>query len=121
MARPRRSLHGYVPKTRDYLACYGLFVLLLPLCYVLFLIWQRTVVVLLALTSSDAYGAAAAVGVIDVLLGIVLFGVVIASEYYLRVGVARRQLLPRFATIAGSLVGVIALGLALQELVIVLH
>jgi hypothetical protein len=38
----------------------------------------------------------------------------------MRNGVARQKLLPRFATIAGSLVGVIAFGLALQELIIVL-
>ncbi|MGI8916583.1 MAG: hypothetical protein ACR2JY_22890 [Chloroflexota bacterium] len=120
MKPPRTSLHGYEPKAVVYVACYALFAVLLFLCYVLFLIWQRTVTQILVRTVQDKYGTTTLLELFIVLLGLILFVVVIASEHYLRVGVERRKLLPRFATVAGSLIGIIALGLALQELLIVL-
>jgi hypothetical protein len=92
----------------------------LVLCYIAFLIWKEVATLLLTAVSHNDFSNTALYGLIVVLLGLILFIVAMGAEPYMRNGVARQKLLPRFATIAGSLVGVIAFGLALQELIIVL-
>lgn len=103
-----------------YVACYAFYAVLLVLCYIVFLIWKEVATLLLSAVSHNNFSNTAFYGLVVVLLGLVLFIVALGAEPYMRNGVARQKLLPRFATIAGWLVGAIALGLALQELIIVL-
>lgn len=120
MARTRRSLHDYEPRTIVYVACYALLALVLALSYLLFVIWQRTISMLLVRVIQDKYATTGVYGVLVVLLVMALFIVVMASEYYFRHGVVRRALLPRFGVVAGTLFGIIGLGLAVQAVLIYL-
>lgn len=103
-----------------YVACYAFYAVVLVLCYVVFLIWKEVATLLLSAVSHNNFSNTAFYGLVVVLLGMVLFIVAMGAEPYMRNGVAKQRLLPRFATIAGWLVGAIALGLAVQELIIVL-
>ena len=120
MDRGPRSGRKHQPTVVEYVACYGLYAVLLVLCYVLFLVWKEMFILLLSALSHNNFSNTALYGLIVVLIGLVLFVVAMGSEPYLRTGVARGKLLQRFAMVAGSLGGIIALGLALQELIIVL-
>ena len=120
MEHTRGSGQKHQPKGFEYVACYGLYAVLLILCYILFLVWKEMFTLLLSAINGDNFSNTALYALIVVLIGLVLFVVAMGSEPYLRAGVARRKLLQRFALVAGSLAGVIALGLALQELIIVL-
>ena len=117
MQHMRRSSQKHQPKAIEYVACYGLYALLLVLCYVLFLAWKDMASQLLSTVSGNNYSNTAFYALIVVLIGLALFVVAMISEPYLRSGVARGKLIPRFAMVAGMLIGFIALGLALQELV----
>jgi hypothetical protein len=88
------------PRWLDYVGCYVLFALLLILDIAVLLIWRVTILVLLAtfLGPSPANS-----GIYDfslVVLGIALFGLIIAAEPYLRNGVKQGRLLYRFARLA---------------------
>jgi hypothetical protein len=88
------------PRRLEYVGCYALYSLLLVLDIAVFLIWRVSILVLIAtfIGSSPANR-----GIYDfslVVLGIVLFGVIIAAESYLRTGVKQGRLLYRFARLA---------------------
>ncbi len=113
-----RSIDSRPPPTgKDYLACYGLFVVLLVLCYGLFLVWRETVFMAMVAIGGTGNATSALYGLVVVLIGLALFVVVMAGEPYLRKGVTRRRLGERFFKLTGPVVGIIVLGLALQQLI----
>jgi hypothetical protein len=88
------------PRRLDYVACYVLYALLLALDIAVLLIWRVTILVLIAtfIGSSPVNS-----GIYDfslVVLGIALFGLIIAAEPYLRNGVKQGRLLYRSARLA---------------------
>jgi hypothetical protein len=110
------------PSLRSYALCYGLYAVLLVLCYEAFWIWRGTIEVVLGffLRRSPAFGATYLA--VTLLAGLILFAVAIAGEVYLREGLiasrgSLRSLLRRFARLAGPLALSIALAFALQEFV----
>ena len=108
------------PTLWHYLACYGLYAVLLVLCYAAFWILRSTIEVLLsyALRRSPAFEWVYLST--SLLVGLALFAVVIAGEAYLRTGVRRgslSRLVSRFARLAVPLALVVGLGMVVQELI----
>ena len=105
-------------KLMSYLACYGLYVVVLALGAAVFFIWPTTLVALIgAVLGHSAFNRSIyLVGML--FLGMGLFVLVMAAEPYLRGGVARGQLLRRFVRLCVPLVVTGGLGLALQGLAI---
>lgn len=98
----------------DYLACYGLYGVLIALGFiVVFVIWRQAILALIAaFVGRSAANRLIYLGSITV-LGIGLFILLIAAEPYLRNGLKRRQLVRRFVRMAVPLLVAGALGLLL--------
>ena len=103
-------------KLGNYVVVYVLFALLLVLCFFVFAIWQETVVLLIAAFMQTNVTNGAVYSFSVALLGIFLFILAMAAEPYLRGGLRRRQVLPRFARLAVPLAVVAVLGLLLRAL-----
>ena len=100
------------PTPLGYVACYGLYALLLVGSVVTLLIWRTTILLLISglIGLSPVNGSIYAISMIVIGLG--LFMLVIAAEPYLRNGVKRGQLMRRFARVAlpvlaGGLLGLL--------------
>lgn len=110
------------PRALNYVACYGLFLLLVALGYAVFLTWRRTALMIVFAVVGVNDSTSIIYGAIMLLIILALFGLVMLAEPYLRTGVQRQQLAGRFVTLALPTAGAIAFGLALQELItVVLH
>ena len=88
------------PRRLDYVACYVLYALLLALDIAVLLIWRVTILVLIATFIGPSPANSAIYGFSLVVLGIALFGLIIAAEPYLRNGVKQGRLLYRSARLA---------------------
>ncbi len=102
--------------------CYALYGAVLALCYEVFWLWRSTIDVLLSYLLGRNQWREFYYMVASLLIGIVLFGVAIGAESYLRNGLAtgRRPLsalLRRFLHVGALLVGAIVVAAVLQELV----
>ena len=112
MSKARRQL-----KRKDYLIVYMLYAVLIGLGFlVAFIIWPPVIVaVTIALTDSMwVYRGVYPFSM--VLLGMAWFGLVLAAEDYLRNGMARQQLWPRFTRLVLPLVIAAIFGLLLIQL-----
>ncbi|MDP9383267.1 MAG: hypothetical protein M3Q29_24615 [Chloroflexota bacterium] len=107
------------PGAKDYAMVYGLLVVVLALCFFAFTIWRQAVFALLTAINPRGF----AIGpnrviyqFVTIVVLIVLFVVVLATEPYLRGGITgrRRQLRARFVRLALPLVGFCVLGLVLR-------
>ncbi len=106
-------------KVLRYLACYISYFLLLALgVVVVFMIWRRTIIVLLAAFLADSRWNDFLYLLSMVLLGTGLFILVMAAEPYLRTGVPRCQLLRRFTRLAVPLGLAGLLGVLVQEVIL---
>jgi hypothetical protein len=84
----------------DYVACYGLYILLLALDVAVLLIWRVTILVLIATFIGPSPANSSIYNFSLIVLGTALFGLIIAAEPYLRNGVKQGQLLYRAARLA---------------------
>lgn len=107
-------MHRDRPKVRDYLVCYALFVVLIALCYATFQVWRIALQLGVLALVGQGYASQLLYSVVMLLIGIALFVEVLAAEPYLRGGVVRRQVLPRFVRLALPVCVAIVLGLALR-------
>ncbi len=117
--------HGR-PGVRHYVLCYALFLVVLALCLLAFVVWRQAIFDLLGATYGSgydigkAYTDATIEQVASLLIGLILFIVVVASEPYLRGGLTLhrhldlRQELRRFTRLALPLAVAIVVGIALQ-------
>ena len=94
------NTHTSHPRRLDYVACYVLYALLLALDIAVLLIWRVTILVLIAAFIGPSPANSGIYEFSLVVLGIALFGLIIAAEPYLRNGVKQGQLLYRFARLA---------------------
>jgi hypothetical protein len=115
------------PGLWDYAVCYGLYAVLLALCYLCFWTWRTTVEVVAGylLRRHDAFEAAYLTSIL--LIALLLFVLIVAGEAYLRRGMEaqragarhrvgrRRRLLERFAVLAAPLVVALVVAWPLQE------
>jgi hypothetical protein len=85
---------------QHYVGCYLLFALLLVLDIAALLIWRVTILVLLGTFIGPSPANSSIYDFSMVVLGIALFGLIIAAEPYLRNGVKQGRLLYRFARLA---------------------
>jgi hypothetical protein len=88
------------PRRLDYVACYVLYALLLALDIAVLLVWRVTILVLIGAFIGPSYVNSGIYDFSLVVLGIGLFGLIIAAEPYLRNGVKQGRLLYRFARLA---------------------
>lgn len=107
-------MHRSRPKAADYLVCYALFVLLVALCYAAFQVWRIALQLAMLALLGQTYANQLLYAVGMLLIGIALFFEVLAAEPYLRRGVVRRQVLPRFVRLAVPVCLAVLLGLALR-------
>jgi hypothetical protein len=108
---------SYKPTILEWVSCYALFLALLPLCYVAFRFWGQTALLLLGITIGDSESTPALLAIWIILLGFGFFGLVIVAEPYLRAGVWRHKLIPRFARVAVALAAAIGLAFLIQEII----
>ena len=99
-----------------YVAVYALYALLLILSYLVFMVWQRTILLLVSTLLESDSAVVAVHSIVVILIGLGLFVLVIAAEPYLRGGLRRRQVGSRFARLAVPLGATIVLGILLREL-----
>jgi hypothetical protein len=104
------------PTRLDYIACYGVYALLLALDVVVLLIWRVTILVLIGALVGPGSVNSAIYDFSMVVLGLGLFGLIIAAEPYLRNGVKQGRLLYRAARVAVPLALFGLLGLLLGML-----
>src|SRR5262245_22994102 len=88
------------PRRLDYVVCYSCYTLLLALSNAVFLIWRVTILLLIATFVGSNPANRGIYDLSLVVLGIVLFGLIIAAEPHLRTGVKQGRLLQRFARLA---------------------
>lgn len=88
------------PRRLGYVICYGLYALLLALDMTVLLIWRVTILVLIATLIGPGPANSSVYDFSLIMLGLVLFGLIIAAEPYLRNGVKQGLLLYRFACLA---------------------
>ena len=88
------------PTRTDYVACYALYALLLALDVAVLLIWRVTILVLIGRFIGPSSANAGIYDFSLVVLGIALFGVILAAEPYLRNGVKQGRLFYRAARLA---------------------
>jgi len=100
---------------REYLACYALWFVLIALSFLVFSVLKTAALVVIGALDDNTIGIPAVYGAVLIVLGLCLFGVVMAAEYYLRSGVEKRQLRRRFARLALPLVACIVLGVVVVE------
>ena len=99
------------------LLCYALYAVLIALgCVVVFIIWPRAILVLLAVfMPGNSWNRFIYLsGMLLIALGV--FTTILASERYLHSGIERRQIVRRFVQLAVPLGITGALGLLLQKL-----
>jgi hypothetical protein len=84
----------------DYVVCYIFYALLLALDIAVLLIWRVTILVLIATFIGPSPANSSIYDFSLVVLGIALFGLIIAAEPYLRNGVKQGRFLYRFAQLA---------------------
>ena len=115
------TVERYGPRARDYAACYGLVALLVPVAYLLLVVWIDTVRSLAVLLPDawDLFGLRAFVMYGYLFVALVSFIAILAAEGYLREGVERsrrrkNELRRRFARLVVPMLGALALGLAVQ-------
>ncbi len=101
---------------RRYVACYALYLTLLPLSYAVFVVWSQTILLALGVTVEEAQARPFYLGVGLLAVVVALFLLVLGAEPYLRSGVARKQLRARFLRLAIPLVVAIIVGAAAQDL-----
>ncbi|HET9223434.1 MAG TPA: hypothetical protein VFO07_13065 [Roseiflexaceae bacterium] len=94
------NTHTRHPRRLDYVLCYVLFALLMALDIAVLLIWRVTILVLIAAFIGPSPANSGIYDFSLVVLGIALFGLIIAAEPYLRNGVKQGRLLYRFACLA---------------------
>ena len=88
------------------------------MCYFGFRVWQQTFLLILGVTIGDSESTPAMLGVWTILIGFGYFGVLMIAEPYLRGGVRKGLLWPRFARLALGLAVALGLGLAVQAAII---
>ena len=98
------------PAAIVWVACYVLYAVVLALCVLSFIVWQRATLVLASIVVGDERGMPAVHGAAVLACVLVLFGVAMAAEPYFRAGVRRRVLVGRFLRVAVGLIVAIALG-----------
>jgi len=98
-----------------------MFFVLIGASYVGFVLWQPTSLRLIGSALGQNYANQFFQDLSVIFMGFVLFGLLIAGEPYLREGVQRGQLWPRFARLALVLVALVVVESGLQELLIHLH
>jgi uncharacterized membrane protein len=103
------------PKLADYVICYALFIVLIVLCYATFQIWRITLQLGFVTIFGQSYGDQFLYSILVLLIGIALFVLIIVAEPYLRGGLRRRQVLPRFLRLAVPVGIAIAIGLVLHQ------
>jgi hypothetical protein len=84
----------------DYVVCYVFYSLLLALDIAVLLIWRVTIMVLIATFIGPSPANSGIYDFSLVVLGIALFGLIIAAEPYLRNGLKQERLLYRFVRLA---------------------
>ena len=100
------------PTWLEYLACYGLYLLLIVGgAATLFLVMRPALLALIVMLLGQSRANRIVYLAAITLLGLGLFILVMAAEPYLRNGVARRQLLRRFIRLASPVVVAAILGL----------
>ncbi|MCL4544230.1 MAG: hypothetical protein M1118_06490 [Chloroflexi bacterium] len=99
-----------------YALCYALFLVLVAIAYGDFLAWRITSVYVVVIFAGANSATALLSAVLTIILAFALFAALLWAEAYLRDGVQRFQLIPRFVYVALPLLGVLGVGLALQEL-----
>jgi hypothetical protein len=125
--RPAPEAEG-PPAGWVYALLYGLYALILVLCYVTFWTWRSTAEVVVGYVFRKADGLDAAYLALILGIGLVLFGLALVAEPYLRAALERprraalrrpdgplRRLTRRFVRVTGLLVGAIAVGLLMQD------
>ena len=105
---------------RRYLACYALYLVLLPLSYGVFVVWSQAVLLVVGISVEEAQARPFFLGVGLLVIVIGLFFLVLGAEPYLRVGVARKELRARFLRLAIPLVVALVVGAIAQDLLRVL-
>lgn len=95
-------------------AAYGLLLVLIIMTIYAFTVWRRAVLAMLAEFLQGNFANTAVFQFSLVLIMMVMFGLVIAAETYLRRGAERFQLTRRFVRIAVPLLAFCILGLVLQ-------
>lgn len=108
-------MHRVQPKGRDYAVCYGLFGVLLALCYFTFVAWQQAITLVVGVVLDRSEGVQAVLGLGAVFVGMGLFVFVMSAEPYLRRGVERGILRSRFVRLLLPLLGALLLGEAIRE------
>jgi hypothetical protein len=108
------------PRRIGYVACYAMWLVVVGLCYAAFVIWQRTVLLVVGLIVGDSEALPFAYGAVVLLIGLGAFAVVIRSEAYLRDGVKRGQVGRRFARTVVPLVGVSGVGFLVQQVAVLM-
>jgi hypothetical protein len=106
------------PRRADYVVCYALLVVLIALCYATFQVWRITLQLWFISMFGQSYGDQLLYSLLILLIGIVLFVLVIAGEPYLRGGVRRREVLPRFLRLAVPVGIAVAIGLIIHQVLI---
>jgi hypothetical protein len=128
-AAPRRAQEEEAPPAVwAYALLYALYVLILVLCYVSFWTWRSTAEVVVGYVFRTSDGVDAVYLALVLGIGLLLFGLALMAEPYLRRaldrprrGAARRaggplrRLTRRFVQVTGLLVGAIVAGLLLQD------
>lgn len=119
MAQSTRLRH---PAAWNYLVCYGLWSTVLVVCYYSFWIWRGTAEVVAGYLLRRHPAFSSLYLLITLLAGVVIFAVLVASEGYLRNGIARGPgplgILPgRFLRIALILALIAGSGIAIQTLI----
>jgi hypothetical protein len=111
------------PTLRAYATCYGLWAVVLGLCYASFWAWRNAVEALSQHYFRGSDAVALVYSLAMMVVGLVLFGAAVAAEGYLRAGVRQpagrgRALGQRFGRIAAALLVATSLAVAAQEWVL---
>ena len=98
-----------------YVVCYVGYAVVLALSYFVFVVWREVVALLVGMLLSYQSSSQAVYGLFVVLIGLGLFGLVMAAEPFLRKGVTRGDLRGRLAKVILPLAGAIIVGVAIQN------
>lgn len=97
-------------KPLRFLACYGLYALLLVGSVVTLLVWRVTILLVIAAWIGQSPVNASIYAASIIVIGLALFMLVIGAEPYLRHGLRRGDLLRRFMRVALPVVAAALLG-----------
>ena len=104
-------------RPRDYLVCYLLYLVVIGLAFVVaFVIWPPAIVALTVALTNSMWVHRGVYPFSMVLLGMAWLGLVLTAEGYLRNGVERQQLGPRFRRLSLPLVAMGVFGLVVAYL-----